>query len=1182
MSASSYNPSKQNSKKPKDIRGGEQKVMKKSLSTILSLAMAFSMFSSVALAAEADATKTSADFTDLKDLDAATKLKFDALISAGVFDGVKEGTFGLKDEMNRAQFAKVAALIFGLKVDTTLKTSSFTDVKSDDPANGYALPYIEAVKAAGITDGYAPGQFNPAGKVTKEQLAAFLLRGLNKDAAAKATPGVTDTTVSDWAKGYVALALQLKLLSNGTDGKFGGTSNATRDLLVLSSSEAKSQYKGAPFNGKYAINSFKATDADKLAIQLNGALTDDAAKNLKIEIKNGNGAVVTNYTTKWSDDKTTATLTFDTKFQDGSFVATISGLTNIDDTAKTQTVAVTKERIAKIEFLTAAETLPRTVNKLKIEFKATNQYGAKSSLTYNNFSINTGSDVTAVGVSGEQAFTLQQRLKSNLAPGATPESALERNDRVSVTIIHEDSGVTANKVFAIGEAQNVAKIEVGDLKNSSNVKIDSVEAQKDTYLDIKAIDQYGIQVQDYDTLNKGVTFYSTEGNVKKVAKDGSNDVWFTTSSEIGDDAADLKFRYDKNEAKDSVTLNIIANGSGQAVTKTVKVTASKTPATVEFGAYSYTLAEGDDVTKVNNDTDLQKKFFVPIIVKDAKGEVLTKQEIADKAYKFNIYSTGSINLASINVPDDNGGTRSTPIVQTGEHKGEIAITGANSKGSSSIVVSLQDAPTVRVSQNISVGEKRKADKIAFSAAPKKYQVNGTDNELKLKIYDQHGGELKLNDNTYKVKLELQANTTLSAGTPYGLSLRSNDVALANGGPVSTGDVTSKKRFDLTPVNTTTTVTRTVYAQEYVSGAYTPREYLPLEDVFDKSFKFFTNTGVTAQPASYTFTARLMDMSGTTPKEINTVTTTLEVLDTNDSKNKLKYEAYIDKGVNNTILAVEDYLNNGINGTVTRSTYAKLTKELKVRAKTNSGEDVAVPNTIQSVTSSNPSVVAAVGDTATSTPNKFIVGLDAGTSKLQVVYKDSKGDVYTTPLDVTTKNEGPAVASIAVSKSGNKIASSRITTNLAAGKLYAWDDQLFKKVTIKDQFGNEIVSDRHPLTHKDDNGTALTDQFVQSHASILGLTFYATDIKSSATSYLDNTGATVNVPANAAVSVDASKTQDGVAKTFGTIVIGSNGQITTLSANITEFTLNVIAPSGVTASSAITVDPANANVGPIYN
>ncbi len=182
--------------------------MKKTLSVVLTSAMALSMFSSVAFG------KTSADFTDLKDLDAATQAKFDAMITAGIFDGVSETNFGLKDEMNRAQFAKVAALIMGLEVNKDLKTSTFTDVSVTDEANGYALPYIEALKTAGVTDGYADGMYNPAGKVTKEQLATFLVRVLGQDAAAKAKTG-TDATVSGWAQGYVALALELKLLSNG-------------------------------------------------------------------------------------------------------------------------------------------------------------------------------------------------------------------------------------------------------------------------------------------------------------------------------------------------------------------------------------------------------------------------------------------------------------------------------------------------------------------------------------------------------------------------------------------------------------------------------------------------------------------------------------------------------------------------------------------------------------------------------------------------------------------------------------------------------------------------------------------------------------------------------------------------------------------------------------------------------
>lgn len=147
--------------------------MKKSLSVITSSALALTLFSSVALGAAAP--KSAKDFSDLSNLDAGTKAKFDTMIAAGIFDGVSDGVFGLNDKMNRAQFAKVAALIFGLKIDPSVTVSSFSDVRADDPANGYALPYIEALKAANLTDGFGPNTYNPAGEVTKEQLAAFLI-----------------------------------------------------------------------------------------------------------------------------------------------------------------------------------------------------------------------------------------------------------------------------------------------------------------------------------------------------------------------------------------------------------------------------------------------------------------------------------------------------------------------------------------------------------------------------------------------------------------------------------------------------------------------------------------------------------------------------------------------------------------------------------------------------------------------------------------------------------------------------------------------------------------------------------------------------------------------------------------------------------------------------------------------
>ncbi|WP_254592216.1 two-partner secretion domain-containing protein [Acinetobacter bouvetii] len=168
----------------------------------------------------ANRPKTSADFSDLKDLDAATKAKFDALISAGVFEGVSGNALG-SDEMNRAQFPKVAALIFGLVDNNPSNPSSFQDV----PANGYALPYIEAIKKAGLIDG--TGAFNPSGNITKEQLATLLAklpnsnRGLaSADASKPSTSGMNSSDIE-----------QLKMLLNQINSSSNGSAAAKQAAL---------------------------------------------------------------------------------------------------------------------------------------------------------------------------------------------------------------------------------------------------------------------------------------------------------------------------------------------------------------------------------------------------------------------------------------------------------------------------------------------------------------------------------------------------------------------------------------------------------------------------------------------------------------------------------------------------------------------------------------------------------------------------------------------------------------------------------------------------------------------------------------------------------------------------------------------------------------------------------------
>ncbi|MBB6691329.1 S-layer homology domain-containing protein [Cohnella xylanilytica] len=248
------------------------------------------------------AALTSSDFTDLKELDAATKAKYDALIESGIFDGMTDGTFGFNEKMDRAQFAKVAALIMGLEVDKDLKTSSFKDVTTDS-SGGYALPYIEALKQAGITEGVGDGNFNPGGTVTKEQLATFLVRVLGQEANAS-SPTLQDPTVSPWAKQYVATALQLKLLSSGADGQFSGQTQATRNLLVLGSYETKKQIESS---SPVKVSGADFASDNRLVIAMTAGIDGSTIDLSKITI---NGVPLDPNRDKFvlSDDKKTITI----------------------------------------------------------------------------------------------------------------------------------------------------------------------------------------------------------------------------------------------------------------------------------------------------------------------------------------------------------------------------------------------------------------------------------------------------------------------------------------------------------------------------------------------------------------------------------------------------------------------------------------------------------------------------------------------------------------------------------------------------------------------------------------------------------------------------------------------------------------------------------------------------------
>ncbi|WFA84688.1 S-layer homology domain-containing protein [Paenibacillus amylolyticus] len=255
-------PIKKENSNVMNAQGGEKKVMKKILSVALSTAMAFSMFASVAFG----------------DTAVSPQQQFDALKAKGIFNGYPDGTAGLDKDMTRAEFAKVITKLLGLKEITG--TLSYTD--KNYTAKNWAVPYIEAVTAAGIMEGKNVEKkiFDFNGKVTVSEMATILTRALDLE-----IPAETNNTAPAWAKGYVQAAINAGLVDANTNF----TANASRELLVGAAyaiDEAQSlKVSSYTVTEGGKVVEFKISDGETVKVTLDKALEANKETEVKFTYK---------------------------------------------------------------------------------------------------------------------------------------------------------------------------------------------------------------------------------------------------------------------------------------------------------------------------------------------------------------------------------------------------------------------------------------------------------------------------------------------------------------------------------------------------------------------------------------------------------------------------------------------------------------------------------------------------------------------------------------------------------------------------------------------------------------------------------------------------------------------------------------------------------------------------------
>lgn len=540
--------------KQKFSQGGEKKVMKKSLSAILAAALVFGSFGSLAYAADAPTAQE----------------KFDALKAKGIFAGIN-GEAALDQEMTRAQFARVAALLLELDGIGSPDTKSVTVKPFSDVALGaWYTEEIAAVKEAKIMAGNANGTFNAGGKITVQETAVVLANVLGLAPAADATV----EGASPWAAGYIK-AVEAAGVVLPTAYK----ANATRELLVSAAFAAEAAINTPK---EFAVVKAAQSGAKKITVDFSRALTAEEVKALTAEVKSG--LVPYPVTIKASDDMKSAVL-------EATFLpaAEYSVVINKLEAVK---VTVAAAVVSKVEI--GATALQKAADQ-DLAVKALNQFNEEVA--------NSGTIVSVYSsVYGSLTVTGGKVNLSNEAIDNT----------IVVTASHPTTGLSASKTFKVVAASSATSIQLGavaPLKDKTRI----TAGESGLVLPVTLKDQYG-------TVIKLPVTTATNADLISVQIGGIN---FVVSDKTIVDASSLAVDGDgvvtfKALKEGTVVITAVNPSTGASASVAVKVEAASALKTLQVSAPSSIVVVGEAVTfpYVAADT-----FGAPIAAKDVPSKV---------------------------------------------------------------------------------------------------------------------------------------------------------------------------------------------------------------------------------------------------------------------------------------------------------------------------------------------------------------------------------------------------------------------------------------------------------------------------------------------------------------------------------------------------------------------------------
>jgi len=161
---------------------------------------------------------TEAEFTDLSGHWAEENVK--RLAGVGAAKGFEDGTFKPDRPISRAEFVALLVRVLGL---SEKQGQPFADT-----AGHWAEREIAAAHAHGIVQGYRATAFAPDDPITREQMAAIVVKALGREAKSADKSFADQAAISAWAREAVAAAAEFGLLTGTPGNRMKPQAPATR------------------------------------------------------------------------------------------------------------------------------------------------------------------------------------------------------------------------------------------------------------------------------------------------------------------------------------------------------------------------------------------------------------------------------------------------------------------------------------------------------------------------------------------------------------------------------------------------------------------------------------------------------------------------------------------------------------------------------------------------------------------------------------------------------------------------------------------------------------------------------------------------------------------------------------------------------------------------------------------